>query len=109
MTIDGVQVLHITETGRTFRFSSNLSGTFSVDFDDPAVADVTGHFVSQHRETVNFGELKDYRVTDLVRSVAFSADGTSQPVQTTFTVLFGADGSVEVKVDRARCGGQPVG
>jgi hypothetical protein len=108
LTVDGQEVLHVTDTGRTFRLSSTLRGMFSVDFDDPAVADVAGHFVSHHRETVNYAQLKDARVTDSIRSVAVSTDGTSLPVQTTFTVLFGADGSVEVKVDSTRCGGERI-
>ena len=102
LTIDAEEVLHVTDTGQTFRLSSMLRGTFSVDFADPAVADVAGRFVSPHQETVNYGQLKDYRVIDNVQAVAVSADGTSYPVQTRFTVLFGADGSVEVKIDSTR-------
>jgi hypothetical protein len=34
------------------------------------------------------------------------ADGTNFPIQIRTTVLFGADGSVEVKVDSVSCGGQ---
>jgi hypothetical protein len=105
LTVDGEEVLHVTDSGGSFRLSSTLRGTFSVDFADPAVADVVGHFVSHHRENVNYDRLKDFRVTDSVRSVAVSTDGTSLPVHTTFTVLVGADGSVEVKVDSTRCGG----
>ncbi len=108
LTVDGEEVLHVTDTGRTFRLSSTLRGTFSVDFYDPAVADVSGHFVSQHHENVNFGQLKDFRITDNIHSVAVSTDGTSLPVHTMFTVLFGADGSVEVKIDSTRCGGQLI-
>ena len=109
LTVDGEEVLHATETGRTFRFSSTLRGTFTLDFGDPAGAEVAGHFVSHHQETVNFGQLKDFRVADRIRSVSVSAvDGSMQPVQTTVVVLFGADGSVEVKVDSTRCGGELI-
>ena len=61
-----------------------------------------------HRENVNYAQMKDFRLTDSIRSVAVSTDGTSMPVHTTFTVLFGADGSVNVKVDSTRCGGELV-
>lgn len=108
LTVDGEEVLHVTETGQTFRLSSTVRGVFSVDFQDPAVADVSGRFVSHHQENVNFGQLKDFRVTDNIHSVAVSADGTSLPVHTRFTVLFGADGSVEVKIDSTRCGGEQI-
>ena len=108
LTVDGEEVFHVTDTGRTFRLSSTLRGTFSVDFYDPAVADVSGHFVSHHRENVNFAQLKDFRITDNVHSVAVSTDGTSLPVHTRFTVLFGADGSVVVKIDSTRCGGELI-
>ena len=107
LTVDGEEVFHVTDNGRTFRLSSTLRGTFTLDLAAPA-SDLAGHFVSLHNETVNYGQLKDYRVTDRIRSVSLSTDGSRVAVQTTMTVLFGADGSVEVKVDSARCGGQPV-
>jgi hypothetical protein len=108
LTVDGEELFHVTDTGPTLRLTSTLRGTFSVDFADPAFADVTGRFVSQHRENVNDGQLKDWRVTDNIHSVAVSTDG-SLAVHTRLTVLFGADGSVDVKVDSTRCGGEPVG
>jgi len=108
LTVDGQEVVRVTDTGQTFRFSSMLRGTFIADFHDPAVADVAGQFVSEHRENVNYAQLKDFRVIDSIHSVAVSADGTSLPVHTTFTVLFGADGSVEVKIDSTRCGGELI-
>ena len=107
LTVDGEEVFHLTDSGRTFRLSSTLRGTFSLDLADPA-SDVSGHFVSLHQETVNYSQLKDYRVTDRIRSVSLSTEGSRLAVQTTLTLLFGADGSVEVKVDSARCGGQAV-
>src|SRR5829696_4248167 len=109
LTVDGREVFHVTDTGRTFRLSSTLRGSFSVDFTDPAVTDVHGKFVSIHHENVNYAKLKDLRITDDIHAVAFAADGSSQPVHTMMKVLIGADGSVEVKIDSTRCGGQAVG
>lgn len=108
ITVEGQEVLHLTDTGKTFQLHSNLHGSFNVDFDDPAVADLSGHFVSHHYENVNYDQLKDWRVTDSTRAVAFADDGTIIPTQITTTVLYSADGSVEVKIDSVRCGGQIV-
>ena len=108
LTVDAVEVFHVTDTGRTLRVTSTLRGEFSIDFADPAVNDVEGHFVSVHHENVNYARLKEWRIADNIHAVALSADGTRQPVHTMLTVLYGADGSVEVKIDSTRCGGQPV-
>jgi hypothetical protein len=108
LTLDGQEVFHLTDSGRTFRLSATLRATFSIDFDDPEVGDLTGRVVSQHRENVNYSQWKDYRVTDDVHAIATSADGSSLPVHTKFTVLYGADGTVEVKIDSTRCGGQAI-
>ena len=109
LTVDGEEVFHVTDTGRTLRVTNTLRGAFSIDFTDPAVSDVEGHFVSVHHENVNYAQLQDWRVTDNIHAVAFAADGSQQPVHTMFTVLYGADGSVEVKIDSTRCGGQAIG
>ena len=109
LTVDGEETFHLTNTGQTFQATSTLRGEFSIDFTDPAVNDVQGHFVSVHHENVNYAQLKDYRVTDNIHAVALAADGTRQPVHTMMTVLFPAGGGVEVKIDSTRCGGQSIG
>ena len=109
LTVDGNETVHLTDSGRTFRFTSTLRGAFSIDFTDPTVSDVQGHFVSVHHENVNYEQLQDLRITDNIHAVAFAADGNSQPVHTMMTILYAADGSVEVKIDSTRCGGQPIG
>jgi hypothetical protein len=48
------------------------------------------------------------RITDTTLLVAHLEDGTNVPIQITTTLLISADGSVEVKVDSVRCGGQLV-
>jgi len=108
LTVDGEAVLHVIDTGRTFRLDSTVRGTFSIDFADPAVNDVEGHFVSMYHENGNYAQPQDWRVTDATHSVAFAADGTQQPVHTKMTVLYGPDGSVEVKIDGTRCGGEAI-
>ena len=108
LTVDGEEVFHVTDSGRTFRVTSTLRGEFSIDFTDPAVSDVHGNFVSVHHENVNYAQLQDFRITDNVHAVAFAADGSGQPVHTRLTMLFGADGSVEVKIDSTRCGGDAI-
>jgi hypothetical protein len=45
-------------------------------------------------------------VTDTQHTIVHVADGTNFPIQIRTTVLFAADGSVEVKVDSVSCGGQ---
>jgi hypothetical protein len=79
---------------------------FSFDPDDPAAPTSSGHFVVQHRENVNYAQLHDRRVTDTQHTTVHLADGTNLPIQIRTTVLFSADGGVEVKVDSATCGGQ---
>lgn len=108
LTVDGEEVFHLIDTGRTVAITSTLRGAFSIDFTDPTVSDIEGHFVSVHHENVNYARLQDWRVTDDIHAVASAADGGSQPVHTMMTVMFGADGSVEVKIDSTRCGGQAV-
>jgi hypothetical protein len=106
LTVDGEALIHVTDTGQTFRLDSTVRGTISIDFADPAETDVEGHFVSMHH--INYAQLQDYRVADDTHLVAFAADGTQQPVHTKMTVLYGADGSVEVKIDSTRCGGEAI-
>jgi hypothetical protein len=83
-----------------------LSGVFSFDPDDPAAASSSGHFVVQHRESVNYAQLQDLRITDTQHTAVHLADGTSLPIQIRTTILVSADGGVEVKVDSVSCGGQ---
>jgi hypothetical protein len=108
LTVEGEGVFTLTDTGRTFELSDNLHGSFSFDPDDPAVPTSSGHFVVQHRENVNYAQLQDWRVTDTQHTIVHVADGTNFPIQIRTTVLFSADGGVEVKVDSVRCGGQAV-
>jgi hypothetical protein len=108
LTVQGDGVFTFTDTGQTFELNDNLQGRFSFDPDDPAVPTSSGHFVVQHRENVNYDQLKDLRVTDTQHTVVHLADGTSFPIQIRTTVLFSADGGVEVKVDSVSCGGQAV-
>ena len=63
-TVQGDGVFTLTDTGRTFQLKDNLRGRFSFDPDDPALPTSSGHFVVQHRENVNYAQLKDLRVTD---------------------------------------------
>jgi hypothetical protein len=106
LTVEGEGVFTLTDTGRTFQLKDNLHGRFSFVPDDPALASASGHFVVQHRENVNYAQLQDRRVTDTQHSIVHVADGTSFPIQIRTTVLFSADGGVEVKVDSVSCGGQ---
>jgi hypothetical protein len=108
LTIEGDGVFTLTDTGQTFALSDNLHGSFSFDPDDPALPTSSGHFVAQHRENLNYAQLQDLRVTDAEHFIVHVADGTNFPIQIRTTVLFSADGQVEVKVDTIRCGGQPV-
>jgi hypothetical protein len=105
LTIEGDGVFTLTDTGRTFELSDNLHGVFSFDPDDPAVPTSSGHFVAQHRENLNYAQLHDLRVTDAEHFIVHVADGTNFPIQIRTTVLFSADGGVEVKVDSVGCGG----
>ena len=102
------EILHVTDTGRTFNVVSNQRGSFSFDPDDAGLSTLTGTFVSHHHESVNFGQLKDYRITDSIRAVGVDEDGGRTPITVTTTVLFAADGGVTVKLDSIRCDGQLV-
>jgi hypothetical protein len=106
LTVNGDGVFTLTDTGQTFVLSDNLQGEFSFDPDDPAAPTSSGHFVVQHRENVNYAQLHDLRVTDTQHTTVHLADGTNLPIQIRTTVVFSADGGVEVKVDSATCGGQ---
>ena len=108
ITVQGDGVFTLTDTGQTFHLNDNLQGRFSFDPDDPAVPTSSGHFVVQHRENVNYDQLKDLRVTDTQHTVVHLADGNSFPIQIRTTLLFHPDGSFEVKVDSLGCGGQSV-
>jgi hypothetical protein len=108
LTVQGEGIFQLVDTGRTFQLHDILHGSFSFDPDDPALETLSGHFVSQHRESVNYGQLKDFRVTDMIRSVGSTPGGRNLPVHTTLTVHFSADGDVEVKVDSIRCGGELI-
>jgi hypothetical protein len=108
LTIEGDGVFTLTNSGQTFQLSDNLHGSFSFDPDDPALPTSSGHFVVQHRENLNYAQLHDWRVTDTQHTIVHVADGTNFPIQIRTTVLFSADGSVEVKVDSVTCGGQAV-
>jgi len=106
LTVQGNGVVTATDTGRTFMLSDNLHGVFTFDPDDPAAASSSGHFVVQHRENVNYAQLKDLRVTDTQHTAVHLEDGTNLPIQIRSTILISADGTVEVKVDSVSCGGQ---
>jgi hypothetical protein len=108
LSVQGDGVFHLTDTGTTFQLLNNAQGFFTFEPDDPAALSASGHFVVLHRENVNFGQLKDLRITDTTQSVAHVEDGTSVPIRVTTTLLISADGSVEVKVDSVRCGGSLV-
>jgi hypothetical protein len=108
ITVQGQGIVHWTDTGKTFQLHDSLRGSFIFDPADPGLDTVSGHFVFQHRENVNYGQLKDWRVTDTIRSVGSTEDGKNLPLHTTLTVLFSATGGVEVKVDRIKCGGETI-
>jgi len=108
LSVQGDGVFHLTGTGQTFQLINNAQGLFTFEPDDPGELSSSGHFVVQHRENVNFGQLKDLRITDATLLVALLEDGTRVPIQITTTLLISADGNVEVKVDSVRCGGEIV-
>ena len=108
LTVEGEGVFTLTDTGQTLALSDTLQGWFSFDPDDPTAPTSSGHFVVQHRENVNYAQLQDWRVTDTQHTIVHVADGTNFPIQIRTTVLFSADGGVEVKVDSVSCGGQAV-
>jgi hypothetical protein len=106
LTVQGEGVFTLTNTGQNFQLKDNLQGTFSFDPDDPTAPTSSGHFVVQHRENVNYAQLQDWRVTDTQHTAVHVATGANFPIQIRTTVLFSADGGVEVKVDSVSCGGQ---
>jgi hypothetical protein len=106
LTVAGEGVVTLTDTGRTFHLTDNLQGRFTFVPDDENAAASSGHFVVQHRENVNYAQLTDYRVTDTQHTIVHVADGTNFPIQIRTTLLFSADGGIEVKVDSVSCGGQ---
>jgi hypothetical protein len=108
LTVLGEEVVHFTDTARTHVVVVNTHGSFTFDPHEPGLLSSSGHFVSQHREHVNFGQLKGFRVTDTIHAVATFEDGTSAPIQVMTTLLFSADGNVEVKFDRVKCGSQTI-
>jgi len=108
LTVQGDGVFHLTDTGQTFQLLNNAEGLFTFEPNDPGELSSSGHFVVLHRENVNYGQLKDFRITDTTLLVALLEDGTSVPIEITTTLLISADGTVEVKVDSVRCGGQIV-
>ena len=108
LSVQGDGFFHLTDTGQTFQLTNTVQGTFTFEPDDPSELSSTGHFVVQHRENLNFGQLQDLRVTDTTLLVALLEDGTHTPIEIMTTLLISADGSVEVKVDSVRCGGQIV-
>jgi hypothetical protein len=107
-SVQGDGVMHLTDTGSTFQMTSTLQGLFTFEPNDPNQPSSSGHFVVQNRQDVNFGQLKDLRVTETTLLVAHVEDGTNVPIQIRLTQLVSADGTVEVKVDSVRCGGQLV-
>jgi hypothetical protein len=107
-TVQGDGVIHLTETGSTFQMTSTVQGLFTFEPDDPSQPSSSGTFVDQDRQNVNFGQLKELRFSEDTLLVAHVEDGTNVPIQIRFTVLMFADGTVEVKVDSVRCGGQLV-
>lgn len=106
LTVAGDGVLTFTDTGTSFQFTDNAHGLFTVDPDDPSVPSSSGHFVVQHREHVNYGQLKDFRVTDTQHTIVHVIDGTNFPIQVMTIVLISAEGEIDVKVDSIKCRGQ---
>jgi hypothetical protein len=109
LTVEGDGVLTFTDTGTSFQFTDNAHGQFTVDPDDPGVPASSGHFVLQHRDRLNYGQLKDRRVTDTQHTIVHVVDGTNFPIQIVTTVLISAEGEIDVKVDSVKCGGQSTG
>jgi hypothetical protein len=109
LTVAGDGVVTFTDTGTSFQLTDNANGLFTVDPDDPSVPSSSGHFVVQHRERLNYDQLKDFRVTDTQHTIVHEIDGTNFPIQVMTTVLFSAEGEIDVKVDTIKCGGQSTG
>jgi hypothetical protein len=108
LSVQGDAVVQYTNSGQTFVFLDYAHGWFTFDPDDPNVDSSSGHFVVQHRENLNYGQLQDLRITDTTHTIVHVDDGTSFPIQATITLLLSADGGVEVKVDSLRCGGERI-
>jgi hypothetical protein len=108
LEVEGEEVFHLTDTGRTLQVSVTTHVSFTFDPYADGLSTATGRAVLRHQENVNYAQLADWRVTDATHSIAFFDDGTSQPVQIVTTVLFAADGGIDVKIDSIRCGGQLV-
>jgi hypothetical protein len=109
LTVEGDGVFTFTDTGTNLQLTDNAQGRFTVDPDDPGVPSSSGHFVIQHRERLNYDQLKDLRVTDTQHTIVHEVDGTNFPIQVMTTVLFSAEGEVDVKVDSIKCGSQSTG
>ncbi len=77
---------------------------FSFDPDDPTTASASGLFVAHCRAITKSTELS--RITDTQHTSVHVADGTNFPIQIRTTVVFFADGGVEVKVDILKCEGE---
>ena len=108
LTLRGDGVAHITDTGQTFEFGYNLQAQFTFDPDDPSLPNASGRLVAQHQENLNEVQLHDRRVSDAQHVIAVLEDGTIVPIQIRTTLAVSVDGSVEVRVESVRCGGQPV-
>jgi hypothetical protein len=65
--------------------------------------------IAHARDLAHYAQGHDLRVTDTQHTSVHLADGTNLPIQLRTTVLISADGSVEVNVDSATCGGQGPG
>jgi hypothetical protein len=102
------EIFHITATGTGFQVSSTQRGSFVFDPDAEGEPSLTGHYTLLHHERVNFGQLKDYRVTDSTRGVGTADDGTKLAFTISTTTLYSADGDVTVKFDSIRCDGRLI-
>jgi hypothetical protein len=108
LTVQGEEVLELTNTGQTFQLNVTAHAWFTFDPDDPNEPSSSGHAVVQHRDNVNYSQLQDRRITDTQHTIVHVEDGTNFPVQITTTLLISTDGTVEVKIDSIRCGGQSI-
>jgi hypothetical protein len=104
LTVQGEEVVSFTDTGATLQVHVNAHGSFTLDPHDPGLLSSSGHFILQHRENVNYGQLSDWRVTDTTHAVAKFEDGSSVPVHMRTTLLFSADGSVESRSTASSAG-----
>ena len=104
LTLDADIVIHRTSTGSTFTEQGTQHGDFVFDPADDALPALSGQFVDRRSVNVNFGQLKDFRVREMIRAVGIDENGGRFPIIVTTVIHFGADGSVEVLVDDVRCG-----